>query len=97
EDEEVERALVLVADLAGQTVDHVELGVAFLTLRLAQQVAGLDVRRQRGAEPEADEDGRIAARKHVAEALAEEQAVQPGRRRDDGRPELAPESRRLTA
>ena len=97
EEEEVERARVLVAGLAGQPVGHVEVQASVLLPDDGRQVRVGHARGESGAQPQADIDGGIAARKDRLEPLAEDEAVEAEARREHGRAQLAPEPRRLAA
>ena len=95
--EVVEGSRVFVAGLARKPVDDRVVETALILLGFVGQSAGVDVGRERRAEPQADEDLRVAARKDGVEPIAEYETVEAGRRRDRRGSELAPEAGRLAA
>ncbi len=94
--EVVERALVLVAGLAGKPVGDRVVRGALLALHVLADVV-VHVVGERGPESRADEDLRVAAREDRVEPVAEDEPVEAGGRREDRGAQLAPEARPLPA
>src|SRR5438552_435402 len=92
EQKEVEWALVGVPGLARQPVRHVEVQAAVLLLHVGRQMRVGHARGERDAGAEADVHGRVVARKHRLEAIAEDEAIEAQTRRQHRSPQLAPES-----
>src|SRR6266852_1225615 len=97
EEEEVERALVLIPGLPGKPIDHVVVEASLLLVNSGREARGGRFRGEGEAEPQANEDFRIAARENGLEPVAEDETVEGGGRREQGGAQLPPEPRRLTA
>src|SRR5207253_8965486 len=96
-EEEVERPLVLIPGLARKAVDHVVVEASLLLVNSGRKARVGRLGAEGDAEPQANEDFRIAAREHGLEPVAEDETVEGGGRREQGGAQLPPEPRRLAA